>query len=174
MRIYLPSTLTNLAADVRDGYLRPPHGTAFAVTPGLTANYPEADIEELEYLAMQDAARASLRLIASQESSTELGEPRLALRVVVAADVSEVTVRDDLDRGVVRVAGPVPWNVVASVHVDGADASDAVAAAVTVIDAADMGDLDAEFVLGSAQDYELGWYAPNEISYLVAELGFDG
>jgi len=41
---------------------------------------------------------------------------------------------------------------------------------VAVIDAADLGDDDAEFVLGSVEDFDLAWYAPGEVVYLVEEL----
>ena len=37
----------------------------------------------------------------------------------------------------------------------------------TVVDAADMGDLDAEFLIGEAEDHELAWYDPSEIAHLV-------
>ena len=46
----------------------------------------------------------------------------------------------------------------------------AVREAAAVIDAADLGDDDAEFALGSAEDFDLAWYAPGEIRYLVEEL----
>jgi hypothetical protein len=71
---------------------------------------------------------------------------------------------------VVAVSGPVDWSRVAAVHIDGADAGPAVRDAAAVIDAADLGDEDAEFVLGSVEDFDLAWYAPDEISYLVEEL----
>jgi hypothetical protein len=38
------------------------------------------------------------------------------------------------------------------------------------VDKADLGDLDAEFLVGEAEDQELAWYAPAEISFLV-DLG---
>ena len=44
------------------------------------------------------------------------------------------------------------------------------AEAAELIDAADLGDHDAEFALGSAEDFDLAWYAPGEIRYLVEEL----
>lgn len=169
MRIYLPSTLTSLAAAQKNQEVRVLQGTAFAVTQSLIQSYPDADTEELEYLAMLDAARASLRLMAAQVGAEQLTK----LRVVIAADVDEVTERDDLDRAAVRIAPVVPWSAVAAVHIDGADAAEAVAAAIDIIDAADLGDLDAEFVLGSAEDYDLAWYAPGEIAYLLAELGLE-
>ena len=36
--------------------------------------------------------------------------------------------------------------------------------------AADLGDLDAEFLVGEAEDHELAWYGPSELPFLV-ELG---
>jgi len=33
-----------------------------------------------------------------------------------------------------------------------------------------LGDDDAEFTLGSAEDFDLAWYAPGEIRYLLEEL----
>ena len=90
-----------------------------------------------------------------------------ARRVVVAADVDGVTLRPDLDDGAVRLAGPVPLEKIASVHVDGEDASYAVTQASAAVDAADLGDLDAEFLIGEAEDHELGWYDPSEVAFLV-------
>jgi len=39
-----------------------------------------------------------------------------------------------------------------------------------VVDQADLGDDDAEFVVGSAEDSGLAWYAPGEIAYLIEDL----
>ena len=41
---------------------------------------------------------------------------------------------------------------------------------VFAVDAADLGDLDAEFLVGEAEDHELAWYDPGEVAFLV-ELG---
>jgi hypothetical protein len=167
VRIYLPSTVSGLRAALAAGRVDVRSGVAFAVTGPLRSEYPGWSEEELEYLAMLDASRASLRLLAGS------GPDEPQLRVVIAADVDDaaVTPRPEADRAVVAVGGgPVPWRRVASVHLDGADASPAVRAAVQVIDAADLGDDDAEFVLGSAEDFDLAWYAPGEIGYLLTEL----
>jgi len=167
VRIYLPSTVSGVRDALAAGAVPVRSATGFAVTGSLRVEYPDWSDEELEYLAMLDASRASLRLLAAA------GTDEPSLRVVVAADVdeSQVTPRPERDRAVVAV-GPavVPWNRVASVHLDGADAADAVRAAVAVIDAADLGDGDAEFTLGSAEDFDLAWYAPGEIRYLLEEL----
>jgi hypothetical protein len=59
---------------------------------------------------------------------------------------------------------------VAAVHLDTSDAEPAVRAAATVIDQADLGDGDAEFALGEAEDHELAWYAPEELPFLLELL----
>ena len=166
MRVYIPATLATLGTLVESGELVPVAGTAFAVTPAFRESYAAGDSEELEYAAMTEAARASLRLLA-----TELGNSTvLPRRVVVAADVERVRFRPDLDDAAVTVAGPVPLFAVAAVHVDLAEAEDAVRAAAAVVDAADLGDPDAEFALGDAEDHEMAWYATQEIAFLLELL----
>ena len=152
---YVPTTVAGLRKLLAEEQVQPLSGTAFALTPGLREAYTAGDDEELEYVAMTEAARASLRLLA-----TELAEDpdAPARRAVIAADVDDVTLRPDLDAAVVRVAGPIPRRRLASVHLDLAEAADAVRAAAAVIDAADLGDEDAELALGDAEDHELAWY----------------
>ena len=164
VRIYLPGTLSGVRAALAAGAVPVRSGVGFAVTGSLRAEYPGWSEEELEYLAMLDASRASLRLLAAADPD----EP--SLRVVVAADVDESRAIPRPERAVVAVGGDsVPWKRVVSVHLDGADAAGAVRAAAEVIDAADLGDPDAEFTLGSAEDFDLAWYAPGEIRYLLEE-----
>jgi hypothetical protein len=71
---------------------------------------------------------------------------------------------------VVRLPAPLSLTEVAAVHVDLAAAESAVSAAVAAVDAADLGDPDAEFVLGDVEDHELAWYAPQEIPFLLELL----
>lgn len=161
MRVYVPGTMATVQALATDGEL--PGGlTAFAVTPGLREWYVDEDIEELEYAAMLEAARASLRLLDSDESA-----PRR--RVVVAAEVPDgaVQVRDDLDRGVVQLNDAVSLAGIASVHVDDLDAVEAVAAAADSIIAADIGDAAAQDRVDDAEGFELSWYATQEIGSLL-------
>ncbi|MGH3775582.1 MAG: DUF6912 family protein [Pseudonocardiaceae bacterium] len=167
MRVYIPATLTMLRALVDSGELVPVSGTAFALTPMLRESYAAGDTEELEYAAMNEAARASLRLLAAELDGDSGVLPR---RVVVAADVDGVRLRPDLDDAVVTVAGPVPSLAVAAVHVDVAEAEDAVRSAAAVVDAADLGDPDAEFALGEAEDHEMAWYATQEVPFLLELL----
>ena len=150
---------------VSEGKFTPLGGTGFALTPALRESYTSGSTEELEYSALLDAARASLRLIAAEEESDQ--PPR---RVVVAVDVEDATARPDLDSSVVRLAGPVEKEAIAAIHVDTKEAEEAVRAAAGVIDAADLGDPDAEFVLGDAEDHELAWYALQELPFLLELL----
>ena len=165
----MPATWPMLTKLVQTGLLEPIGGTAFALTPMLREYYTSGDDEELEYAAMLEAARASLRLLAVEFGLGEDGVP--ARRVVVVADLDEVTLRPDLDAGAVRLAGPVPLEKVAAVHIDDADAAYAVSQAAGAIDAADLGDLDAEFLIGEAEDHELAWYDPSEVAFLIRGEG---
>jgi Family of unknown function (DUF6912) len=164
VRVYLPGTARLLRALVEAGELQPPL-TAFAVTPGLREWYVEGDSEELEYAALLEAARGSLRLLDEDPTS-----PRR--RVVIAAEVPDRAVqpRPDLDRAVVRVSAPVPLRAVASVHVDGPDAEPAVRAAADAVLEADLGGDDAQFLLDEAEGHELMWYASQEIAPLLELL----
>lgn len=164
MRVYIPATLSMLRTLVKTGELTAVNGTAFALTPSLRESYATGDTEELEYAAMADAARASLRLLATELDADPDTAPR---RAVVAADVDDATPRPDLDFAVVRVSSPVPTSRIAAVHVDGEAAEPAVRAAAAVIEEADLGDPDAEFTLGDAEDHELAWYAPQELPFLL-------
>jgi hypothetical protein len=166
MRVYIPATLALLRRLVESGEVVPVAGTAFAVTPRFRESYAAGDTEELEYAAMIEAARASLRLLAAEMGASSV----LPRRVVVAADVEKVRLRPDLDDAVVTVFGPVPVSAIAAVHVDLAEAEDAVRAAAAVVDAADLGDPDAEFTLGDAEDHEMAWYATQEIPFLLELL----
>jgi hypothetical protein len=167
MRVYIPATLAMLRTLVDSGQLIPVAGTGFALTPMLRESYAAGDTEELEYAAMNEAARASLRLLAAELNGDVGVLPR---RVVVAADVERVRLRPDLDDAAVTVAVPVPTSAIAAVHVDMAEAEDAVRTAAAVIDAADLGDPDAEFALGEAEDHEMAWYATQEIPFLLELL----
>jgi hypothetical protein len=163
VRVYLPATFPALRT-LRSGSLGTAPLTAFAVTPGLREWYADDDLEELEYAALLEAARASLRLLD--------GDPDAARRrVVVALDADDdtVSVRDDLDRGVVRLSRPVTLDEVASFHVDDADAEETIAAAAGAINAADLGDDAAQDAVDDAEGFALSWYAPQELPHLLGD-----
>ena len=64
LRIYLPTTMSGVRAALADSTFTVLSAVGFAVTAPLRAEYPDWSEEDLEYLAMQDASRASLRLLA--------------------------------------------------------------------------------------------------------------
>lgn len=171
MRVYVPATIAMLEQLVAERELAPVSRTAFAVTPALREAYHSGDEGELSEVAMAEAARASLRLIAAAvpEPGSDAPAPRYR-RAVIAADVEDATHRPDLDDAVVRLGQVLTLKQVASVHVDLAEAEPDIEKAVAIVDDADLGDADAEFVLGDAEDHELAWYATQELPFLLELL----
>jgi hypothetical protein len=166
-QVYIPATLAMLHELVAKGSLQPVNGTAFAVTPKLREAYAEGDDDELAEVALHEAALASLRLLA-MDTGPDVSLPR---RAVLAAEVdfdeSGAKYRPDLDDAVVRLAEPVALDHVIAAYVDNADAEADVTRAMAVIDAADLGDEDADLVVGDAQDHDLAWYANQELPFLL-------
>ena len=165
MRVYLPATTSVLRVLLDSGAVGPAPLTGFAVTPALREWYLDDDAEALEYAALLEAARASLRLIDADPAAAR----RRVVLAVEAAD-SVVTVHDDLDRGVVRIAQPVPMAAVAAVHVDDREAETTIASAAESIIAADLGDTASQQQVDDAEGYELAWYANQEIRALLDQL----
>jgi hypothetical protein len=171
MRVYIPATLPMLQRLVADGSMFPLSGTAFAVTPTLREAYAEGDDDELAEVALREAALGSLRLLAIDEDDADGTDPGLPLRrAVLVADVETAKARPDLDDAVVRVSDAVTLDDLVAVYVDTATAESAVRAAMGVIDAADLGDEDAELLVGDAQDHDLAWYATQELPFLLELL----
>ncbi|MFG2426180.1 DUF6912 family protein [Streptomyces sp. NPDC048590] len=167
MRVYVPLTLSGLAAAHGAGEVGPGPLTAYAVTPGLREWYVSDDIEELEYAALSRAASASLRMIAGRPDEARR-------RVVVAVDVPDGAavaepgqVLDASSLGEVRIRGAVALAEAAAVHVDADDAEKDVAAAAAALGAADLGDDDAQFTVDGADDHELLWFGIQEIPGLI-------
>ena len=163
MRVYLPATLPGLAGLLRKAEIGPAPLRAFAVTPSLREWYASGDLEELEYIAMTQAARASLRLLAADPDA-----PRR--RVVLAVDVPEenlVQASDFTEPTVVEVVKAVPLSRVVAGHVDDLLAVADIAKAVAALPAADSGDDDARFLVDGAEGHELLWYATQELPYLA-------
>jgi hypothetical protein len=150
---------------VADRSLHVRNGTAFAVTPTLREAYAEGDDDELGDVALREAALASLRLLAGEGISSL--PPR---RAVVVAEVEGAAARPDLDDAVVRLSEPIAYDQVIAAYVDNADAESAVVPAIEAVDTADLGDEDAEFIVGDAQDHDLAWYAPQELPFLLELL----
>ncbi len=131
-RVYVPLTGSGLAKLVADGRLDGPL-TAYAVTAAVRDAWPDGDEEAWSWAALMAAAEAS---------RADLGPADRPRRHVVAADVPacEPDPGQDADPTRVRVAADVPFERVASAHVD------------TVDDA--------------AESDELAWFAAQEIRFL--------
>ena len=168
--VYIPATLAMLQRLVADGSLRPVNGTAFALTPTLREAYAEGDDDELAEVALREAALASLRLLADSEAEGIAAGSLPPRRAVLAAEVGDVSYRPDLDDAVVRLGGPVALQDVIAAYVDNAGAEPAVTKAIAAIDAADLGDEDADLIVGDAQDHDLAWYANQELPFLLELL----
>ncbi len=168
MRVYVPATLAMLQQLVADRAVGAVNGTAFAVTPSLRESYADGDEEELADVALREAGLASLRLLAGAADEPSSGLP--PRRAVLVTEVDGATARPDLDDAVVRLTGPVAIDDVIAAYVDNAAAEPAVLAAIDAIDAADLGDEDAELTVGDAQDHDLAWYATQELPFLLELL----
>jgi hypothetical protein len=163
MRVYLPATLPMVARLLGETEIGPPPMRGFAVTPALREWYASGDLEELEYVAMTHAARASLRLLAAEPDA-----PRR--RVVLAADVpdSQVGHNGSFDEAaLVKISAPIPLARIVSGHVDDPLAGSDIEAAVAALAAADAGDEDARFAVDGAEGHDLLWYASQELSQLA-------
>lgn len=157
--MFVPATLP-LLRRWSAGSLRVDAATGFAVTPALREWYAAGDTEELEDVALTDAARASLRLLAADPLAARR-------RVVVAVEVAGASPDATIGRAGVRLRGPVTSEAVAAVYVDDAGAESAVRAAVDGLDAADAGDPDSAFTVEEAEGHELLWFAVQEITDLI-------
>ncbi len=165
MRVFLPSTLPALAEVLRAGQVGSDPGPqpGYAITPALREAYASGDEEELEYVALTEAARASLRMLANDKAAP----PR---RVVLAAELPAEEIKLDArdhEPARVLVNAAVPLARLASAHVDDAEAGRDVRAAADALEAADAGDEDASFAVDGAEGHELGWYATQELPYLA-------
>ena len=163
MRVFLPSTLPAVAQALQIGQVGPGPLPGFAVTPALREAYASGDTEELEYAALTEAARASLRMLAGNPAAP-------SRRVVLAAEIPAEQVKPDPRDGEparVVITQAVQVKDLAAAHVDAPEAGADVGSAVAALPAADAGDEDARFTVDGAEGHELGWYATQELSYLV-------
>ena len=163
MRVFLPSTLPAVALALQAGRVGPGPLPGFAVTPALREAYASGDTEELEYAALTEAARASLRMLAGDPAAP-------SRRVVLAAEIPAEQIQPDPRDGEparVVLTQAIPVARLAAAHVDAPEAGADVRSAVVALPAADAGDEDARFTVDGAEGHELGWYATQELSYLV-------
>ncbi len=151
MRLFVPATMSSLRTLHAEGALAAPLG--YAVTSGLRAAYPEADDDELAFVALAYAARASLDALLSNPSAP----PR---RVVIAADIAGTDSSDAT--GAVRPRVAIDVGDVVSVHVDDADAEKPLAAAIRARRSTGAWPDPAEL-----DDLALMWFAPQEVDVLL-------
>jgi hypothetical protein len=169
MRVYAPATRADLLRLHTDGRWAPT-GPCFAVTDelrGWVESDGPVDDEQLELVALTEAARESLRLLGPLAAGS--GATRVVLAVDLGAD--QVAVDDSGPQdppGRVRVlAAQVPLATVAAVHADEDCAAAAVASAAAALAAADGGDPVAEALVGRLDDHDLLWFDPAELAQLV-------
>lgn len=155
-RVYLPFTVRELRALAGSPEPTLRDRRAFAVTAQLRAEYPDADDEELEYVAMTLAARASAGLL--QESDP----PR---RLVVAWDAERAVEGDEEHPFEVEVPELRFPRDVASYHLDEPAAGPDVARAREAWRAA-QGDW--EDVVARTDRHDLGWWATQELDAVIA------
>jgi hypothetical protein len=135
-----------------------------AVTAGLRADFPDADEEELEYLAMTAAAQASVAGVPGEGPFRRLV---LALDAALAGAGAAGPAAAEEDPTRVQVAEERRLGHVVAAHLDGPGATDDVRRAVEE-GRRRAGEADAEGdgaagVLERCLDHELGWYAASEL-----------
>ncbi len=163
MRVCLPSTLTQLQALLDEGAVTGSPLPGYAVTDEVRAFYDEGEQEELELLALDLAAAASVRLLDADPSAVRR-------RVVVVVESSRVETVPQVDRAAVRVLADVAMRDVKAVHVDDPAAIPDVTAAADALIAADLGSAASQLLVEEAAGHELGWYATQEIGTLLELL----
>ena len=167
MRVYLPYTLPALAGLLASSVTGHAPVRGFAVTPSLREWYSSGDIEELEYIALLHAARASLRLLRADPDA-----PRR--RAVLAAELPDEQVRVAAgfdEPAAVEIKSPVRLRDIVSGHIDDPEAAADIAVAVAALPAADAGDVDAQFAVDGAEGHELLWYATQELAHIGGQVG---
>lgn len=165
VRVYLPATFDMLGTLAKDGQMPVRSGVGFSLTPALREFFTSGDDEEIEYQAFLEASRASLRLL------TAGGEEKFPhRRVVISADLPTAAVTANAEKGeaVVDLSPALLETAqLVAIHVDDEGNEPATAAAIEVVDAADLGDEDAEITLGDCEDNLMSWYDAKELGVLV-------
>lgn len=158
MRLYLPATLDELDALLRDGTPLPAPRRAHAVTPALAALLPDEDEEGVEFAAQLMAADDALVLLAARPQAP-------GLRLVVTVEVPDDAVReaapddaaaqdaDDEPASLVSLTAPAGLDDVVCAHVDEPAAREEVARALDGDDAA----------LDALSERDLLWYDVTEL-----------
>jgi hypothetical protein len=157
-RVYLPTTLTLLRSLLASGVVATASTRGHAVTDAVRRALPDADEEDLEYVACSAAAQESVALLRPEE------RPR---RAVLAVDVPAPQGTDDPDDPTsVLLLDEVRTRQVAALLLDSPDAGRVVG---TARDALLTGSSEAALLLELCLDHELGWWAAQEIAGLLED-----
>jgi len=159
VRAYVPSTLSKLAHVVAAGGLGPVPVLAHAVTEALRADLPEAGEDEWEYAALCAAAVDSIGMLDLED---------LPRRVVIAVDTGTVVTLGGGHQSLVEIHEVVPFQNIAAVHVDSDEAEKDVVLARALWVAEGPARAATRSAAERCLDHELGWYAAQEISDIVA------
>lgn len=166
-RVYVPATFEMLDQLSKQGAVHARNGWAFSVTPALEEYFTSGDEEEIAYSAFQEAALASIRLLA-------IGDETFPhRRVVISADVNSSAVHPDPEMGeaVVKLdPAEITPDMLAAIHVDIEESEAATQKAIEAIDTADLADEDAELIVGDALDNFMAFYHPDELPFIVELL----
>ncbi|MBZ8176879.1 hypothetical protein GP475_03245 [Corynebacterium poyangense] len=165
MRVYLPATFTMLSGLKETGEMYARSGYGFALTQALRDFYDHGDDEEIAHAAFQDAAEASIRLLAIGDENTFPHR-----RVVVSVDLPDEQVDPDPELGdsVVKLRpARISVDQLAAIHIDIEESEAATAKAIEVIDESDLGVEDAELIVGDALDNFMAFYDPTELPFLI-------
>lgn len=160
MRVFIPATARLLAAWAEAGEIGG-IAVAHAVTPALQRWLGQAEADELEYVALGEAAEACLRLLAADADS-----PRH--RIVLAADVDLLLAPAGARApySLVSIGEPVSMRRVVSVLVDDSDAVPAVERAVGGVRDGVTGE-EFEALLDQATGHELMWFDVTEVPHVL-------
>jgi hypothetical protein len=165
MRVFIPATFDMLGTLAHEGQMPVRSGIGFALTPALREFYTAGDDEEMSYAAFLEAARTSLRLLGIGD------EERFPhRRVVISVDLDDGQATQEPSKGesVVRLSPAIiSVDQLAAIHVDDEGNEPATEAAIEAVDAADLGDEDAEITLGDCEDNLMSWYDARELGVLV-------
>lgn len=168
MRVYIPATFGMLRELSDNRVIVARSGWGFAVTPALNEFYTAGDEEEIAHAAFQDAAEASIRLLAIGDE-----EDFPYRRAVISVDLEDahITVAPENGESVVKLdPARIALEDVAAIHIDVESSEADTKEAIAVIDESDLGEEDAELAVGDAQDNFMAWYDPNELPFLIELL----
>ena len=159
-RVYVPTTLSGLHGFLDAGSVEATVG--YAVTPALREWYVEGDARRA---GVRSRRRGGPRLAAAAAS-----RPSRARRVVLAVEVADGAARPapDMDRAAVRLSGAVPCRPSTPPSSTTRPLRTTYAGLWPRWPQPTRATRTPRFMVDAVEDHELGWYAVQELSALVA------